>query len=48
MTGINCDLFTHSQSRSYLNHLLLLSKISKYKIRVISYEFGKNVLAHDE
>jgi hypothetical protein len=23
MTGTNCDLFTHNQSRSYLNHLLL-------------------------
>jgi hypothetical protein len=23
MTGTNCDLFTHSQSRSYLNHLVL-------------------------
>jgi hypothetical protein len=22
MTGTNCDLFTHNQSRSYLNHLL--------------------------
>ena len=22
MTGKNCDLFTHSQSRSYLNHLV--------------------------
>jgi hypothetical protein len=22
MTGINCDLFTHKQSRSYLNHLV--------------------------
>ena len=22
MTGINCDLFTHNQSRSYLNHLV--------------------------
>ena len=22
MTGTNCDLFTHSQSRSYLNHLV--------------------------
>jgi hypothetical protein len=21
MTGTNCDLFTHNQSRSYLNHL---------------------------
>jgi hypothetical protein len=24
MTGINCDLFTHKQSRSYLNYLVLL------------------------
>jgi hypothetical protein len=24
MTGTNCDLFTHNQSRSYLNHLVLL------------------------
>jgi hypothetical protein len=23
MTGKNCDLFTHNQSRSYLNHLVL-------------------------
>ena len=22
MTGTNCDLFTHNQSRSYLNHLV--------------------------
>jgi hypothetical protein len=22
MTGTNCDLFTHEQSRSYLNHLV--------------------------
>jgi hypothetical protein len=22
MTGRNCDLFTHNQSRSYLNHLV--------------------------
>jgi hypothetical protein len=27
MTGTNCDLFTHKQSRSYLNHLLFSSKI---------------------
>jgi hypothetical protein len=24
MTGTNCDLFTHNQSRSYLNHLVIL------------------------
>jgi hypothetical protein len=23
MTGTNCDLFTHKQSRSYLNHLVV-------------------------
>jgi hypothetical protein len=23
MTGTNCDLFTHNQSRSYLNHLVM-------------------------
>jgi hypothetical protein len=23
MTGTNCDLFTHNQCRSYLNHLVL-------------------------
>jgi hypothetical protein len=23
MTGTNCDLFTHKQSRSYLNHLVI-------------------------
>jgi hypothetical protein len=25
MTGTNCDLFTHNQSRSYLNHLVYVS-----------------------
>ena len=25
MTGTNCDLFTHNQSRSYLNHLVIYS-----------------------
>ena len=28
MTGTNCDLFTHNQSRSYLNHLVLSSSLS--------------------
>jgi hypothetical protein len=23
MTGTNCDLFTHNQPRSYLNHLVV-------------------------
>jgi hypothetical protein len=26
MTGINCDLFTHKSSRSYLNHIVLYTK----------------------
>jgi hypothetical protein len=26
MTGTNCDLFTHSQSRSYLTHLVFLHR----------------------
>jgi hypothetical protein len=28
MTGTNCDLFTHNQSRSYLNHLVYASTTS--------------------
>jgi hypothetical protein len=30
MTGTNCDLFTHNQSRSYLNHLVISSGIVSY------------------
>jgi hypothetical protein len=29
MTGTNCDLFTHNQSRSYLNHLVYKSQLCK-------------------
>jgi hypothetical protein len=29
MTGTNCDLFTHNQSRSYLNHLVDETKQTK-------------------
>ena len=29
MTGTNCDLFTHNQSRSYLNHLVYFSLLQK-------------------
>jgi hypothetical protein len=41
MTGTNCDLFTHNQSRSYLNHLVYtgythkngaVSKVNKKRI----------------
>jgi hypothetical protein len=31
MTGTNCDLFTHKSSRSYLNHLVQLNKVSHKK-----------------
>ena len=27
MTETNCDVFTHNQSRSYLNHLVLCPKV---------------------
>jgi hypothetical protein len=30
MTGTNCDLFTHNQSRSYLNHLVLKWTLEKW------------------
>ena len=30
MTGTNCDLFTHKQSRSYLNHLYIHTRWFKY------------------
>jgi hypothetical protein len=29
MTETNCDLFTHNQSRSYLNHLVQLQRINQ-------------------
>ena len=34
MTGINCDLFTHKQSRSYLNHLVQGPKLILYWVCV--------------
>jgi uncharacterized radical SAM superfamily protein len=30
MTGTNCDLFTHKSSRSYLNHLVFVSRIEVF------------------
>jgi hypothetical protein len=30
MTGTNCDLFTHNQSRSYLNHLVIIVRDMQY------------------
>jgi hypothetical protein len=40
MTGTNCDLFTHKQSRSYLNHLVLALKIC----RIVTIYSHLNVL----
>jgi hypothetical protein len=31
MTGTNCDLFTHKQSRSYLNHLVHITHSQTFK-----------------
>jgi hypothetical protein len=44
MTGTNCDLFTHNQSRSYLNHLVFFrSKSAGYRAelwtRPLDYAF---------
>jgi hypothetical protein len=39
MTGTNCDLFTHNQSRSYLNHLVILYILSLWVICIYN---GKN------
>jgi hypothetical protein len=36
MTGTNCDLFTHKQSRSYLNHLVFLQQMVLFE--EVSYE----------
>jgi hypothetical protein len=33
LTGTNCDLFTHNQSRSYLNHLVVWSVILKWSLK---------------
>ena len=40
MTGTNCDLFTHNQSRSYLNHLVLYTYIAC----LVNYEIMYEVL----
>jgi hypothetical protein len=33
MTGTNCDLFTHNQSRSYLNHLVYIFLTVGFAVR---------------
>jgi hypothetical protein len=32
MTGTNCDLFTHNQCRSYLNHLVFCVFLGNYAV----------------
>jgi hypothetical protein len=32
MTGTNCDLFTHNQSRSYLNHLVFGTSVPSHYV----------------
>jgi hypothetical protein len=39
MTGTNCDLFTHNQSRSYLNHLVFLFPVQPANVSIISHFF---------
>ena len=47
MTGTNCDLFTHNQSRSYLNHLVLERNLQPVLqpnyLRPLSFK-GRNVI----
>jgi hypothetical protein len=40
MTGTNCDLFTHNQSRSYLNHLVF--SVPGRKLKRIVRHIGKH------
>jgi hypothetical protein len=37
MTGTNCDLFTHNQSRSYLNHLVFPCECQRSASLCVSY-----------
>jgi hypothetical protein len=39
MTGTNCDLFTHNQSRSYLNHLVGYSAFSFPEYIFLQFEY---------
>jgi hypothetical protein len=50
MTGTNCDLFTHSQSRSYLNHLVLrklCSTVSYHPWALLGFQLYANTKMHD-
>jgi hypothetical protein len=42
MTGTNCDLFTHKQSRSYLNHLVQQPAAGRREAAVTSNRFSSS------
>jgi hypothetical protein len=53
MTGTTCDLFTHNQSRSYLNHFILefsvkLHNVIGYKYTDASEGIDTSVIMVDE
>jgi hypothetical protein len=39
MTGTNCDLFTHNQSRSYLNHLVHHEESNAERSSICSFHY---------
>jgi hypothetical protein len=43
MTGTNCDLFTHNQSRSYLNHLVQIIDKKLTKPRDTHFDCTNNL-----
>jgi hypothetical protein len=40
MTGTNCELLTHKESRSYLNHLVSTKLSHLYFVLVVSRHLG--------
>jgi hypothetical protein len=49
MTGTNCDLFTHSQSQSYLNYLVYLLfnaliLLFSFKTHYLIYYFERDLI----
>jgi hypothetical protein len=38
MTGTNCDLFTHNQSQSYLNHLVRITTMRCFRVTIVAVE----------
>jgi hypothetical protein len=40
MTGTNCDMFTHNQSRSYLNHLVVICSVHRFACRELNNTYA--------